>query len=797
MFKKVSLILFLVLLCLAGACSDGKRRFLGEVKTWQKAREKGVWSMDASHTIFVFENGDALLVRWLEKRGEEWTLEVKYRDFDTRSATTVNAGVDPPKALEYPRNKSKEVFFAELSSESEQWQVSIEKMIESVKVLQKEIDKGVSLPENLGQHRLLMQMDLYLQPEGMQACNKTRTTIIIPGYFPGIPFTSGNKEDAGWNSGSSQCGDPLRFVMSAGHPSLAHALQNWHPVVHVHWNTHEDYDGINLAAGTGTGGGKSGEHSRGIHGFFGMGICGPLPGQGIKASYKKKYGDMCALRVGFDALLRDFKYEQKCGKTVLNLPTEKVDIVSHSTGHYLAVPLINYYDSTGSGQMSFRNYLALSPNTRGSTMVGQWQGAQAFDCFEDLIRDNWQIKGDGVVWNNQFVDNLAKVALPPSVNLILMLASGDTRTGGRQIVSIFQASRLGVVSYSDYQAPRSAAEYHRQRRFLHWETVYNLFEDAGDRDPNPNNVIEWDNGDDGDLSKFCADTRMYTVYRGEQADSGSESKDHSDMDMRLKLWALSGRSNDHQDLGAPAAPKVESLKRKRRGINSLSWKASADDLDDSNVLQRERYYVLRKMLITAGDCSDQEEKWMQQAGLVAIRDGRRKAEYSSEDKIYYRVVSVSGCRISVVLNDEYNGSGCDASWPDRFLENKKVRIRMLKGQATGQYITVDDYTDRCTIGREDGVELTLGLGYQAGQIRKHDLFTLAGVTHVYEPVLLGVNRQALTNINNGNLGTMFTRFFSGAPVPFSSLGLFYSKRDKENRLEMPTDTVSPSTIRIE
>ena len=63
--------------------------------------------------------------------------------------------------------------------------------------------------------------------------------------------------------------------------------------------------------------------------------------------------------------------------------TGERNIVSHSTGYSLAMDLLNYMPEMWP-TASKNRYFAISPNIRGSTMIGGFGGSQAYDSMDDM-----------------------------------------------------------------------------------------------------------------------------------------------------------------------------------------------------------------------------------------------------------------------------------------------------------------------------------------------------------------------------------------------------------------------------
>ncbi|MEW6608810.1 MAG: hypothetical protein AB1414_15425, partial [bacterium] len=243
--------------------------------------------------------------------------------------------------------------------------------------------------------------------------------VLIPGYTMGI-FKS-NKESNGWNNGGG---------MTSSDSSIIRATSGFNgPVVVISYNSHKEYDGKNAA--------DSGEP-------------------------ESEFGILWNGGKG------DSTHDGAVDKAVslldkMNVLLDGSRLVSHSTGHYLAMKILN--------RKKVAEYWALSPNTRGSTMIYAVPILlQDYGSWEDMRRDNYGTTGVNLCIKE--VSNLTLAPGSPTQSNIL-LSHGDAMTGGQgEVLDVIM--NMGVLSYSDLQQADNLIESQSRRKFLKYEALNNL-----------------------------------------------------------------------------------------------------------------------------------------------------------------------------------------------------------------------------------------------------------------------------------------------------------------------------------
>jgi len=142
-------------------------------------------------------------------------------------------------------------------------------------------------------------------------------------------------------------------------------------------------------------------------------------------------------------------------------------IVSHSTGHYLAMKMMN--------KKKVKEYWALSPNTRGSTMIHALRYLmQNYDSWEDMRRHNYDPTIETETKENECVKAIAELTPSQGSNpdSNILLSHGDAMTGGQGNLTDL-AANMGVLSYSDFQKANYTLG-DRRRLFLKYEALDNL-----------------------------------------------------------------------------------------------------------------------------------------------------------------------------------------------------------------------------------------------------------------------------------------------------------------------------------
>ncbi|MEW6609573.1 MAG: hypothetical protein AB1414_19370, partial [bacterium] len=205
------------------------------------------------------------------------------------------------------------------------------------------------------------------------------------------------------------------------------------PIVVISYNTHKDYDGKNTA-----GSGK------------------PISEFGVLWNGGKG----------------DSTHDGAVDKAVslldkMNVLLDSSRIVSHSTGHYLAMKIMN--------QKKVAEYWALSPNTRGSTMIHALKYLmQNYDSWEDMRRHNYDTTIATETKENICIEEIANLTLTPGspTKSNILLSHGDAMTGGQgNFVDL--TGNMGVLSYSDLQKVNYALG-DKRRDFLKYEALDNL-----------------------------------------------------------------------------------------------------------------------------------------------------------------------------------------------------------------------------------------------------------------------------------------------------------------------------------
>ncbi len=507
----------------------------------------------ATKSIWVFGEGQAMLIDWVSQDtiGRKFKIRFSYfdkSDVDAITAATTKAAKDAlinqktagaltqttvavfdGQAGLYDKPSEFNHWLPEIimdTSDTPAFQVLLDAKYPSD---QDKIDEALALTDDLA-------LDAQIYPAVGTYANDTRLAIYLPGYQPGVPVINNNTKE-GWNSTISMGKDPEIWMNAQGltYADMANENRRWGVI--VGWNSHLDYDGKQTAS-------LDVAEDESDHSNY-LGLLTPV-GQADPGLVKRAMAILDTTWTGVPL-------------------TGDRNLVSHSTGYYLAMDMLHYMNTMWPTPSKTR-YFGISPNIRGSTLIGGNIGAQAYDSRDDMYRDNWH-------WNDGYRLNENTRAIlnyrsMTDVEGHVMFAYGDMTSAGVGGSNVTIAGDAGVVDYTNYQPHFGSGstfenlddnEYGRLKRFSPYESLYNARNDGGSLDKSTT-LAEWENGGDAFLRNFRADTIMSVfgenVNLGNQEadDSENYTSDHSDLAQRMMVMRLVVNGQNVDYLPAPGVP---------------------------------------------------------------------------------------------------------------------------------------------------------------------------------------------------------------------------------------------------
>jgi hypothetical protein len=384
-----------------GIAGDGKYHYLAE-----PGNGFGNELFFVNKNVTVFENGGVLKEEW-QFIDSHWKLKTSYwmpnQDINGLPYNTTTSGEILPIVIGNPDDTTN--FYSMQSS------ITFE-------IIQKKFEdagypiKIIYIPDNPNSTLPLLRADIY---DAGKDTTKA-ACVLIPGYTMGI--LGSDNENNGWNNGGA---------MTSSDSSVVKATKGFNgPIAVISYNTHEDYNGEDTNDTTG-------EYQFGILWDSGA--------------------------IGNGAIDKAMILLDKMG-----IQLDGSRIVSHSTGHYLAMKIMS--------KKKVAEYWALSPNTRGSTMICSLNILrQKYDGWEDMLRHNYRDNKPENKCISKIAETLKPINSDTKVNILL--SHGDAMTGGQgEIYDVL--GNVGVLSYSDFQQTSDLYERDRRRRFLKYEALDNL-----------------------------------------------------------------------------------------------------------------------------------------------------------------------------------------------------------------------------------------------------------------------------------------------------------------------------------
>ncbi|MFH1317472.1 MAG: hypothetical protein ABIH71_00455, partial [Candidatus Omnitrophota bacterium] len=672
MFLKFIFFVLLITPCVVfagGIAGNGQYHYLAE----EEAFNNEVFYVNRNVT--VFENGAVLQEEWDDK-GTYWEVYLKYwragdllsgdpfspikgKELDTKVVSKDIKDVDPDKI-----HFQSIVTFVEIQDKLNEFRPRSTNPEED-----STLAINLSLP--------LLRADIYDEGRdmGKPAC------VLIPGYTAGIPTASevnllpeyvsvlidifwrgSNSEDRGWNNGGAMT-ETWDWVKKA-------SARIFGPTVIISYNTHEDHDGLGLNNKTGNN--------------YDFGI---LWKNGSEPGAIDKAVDLLTKRMG--------------------ITLENGRVVSYSTGHYLSMKILN--------KIAIKEYWAISPLTRGSTLIGthKWKVgdvvidvSQDFDCYEDMLRHNFRNEVYGDVGKRYPNENILKIAEECTPNNLanldtrIMLSLGDSQSGGNAGSFLGNITDVGVVSYGD-----DADTWLRpwEKKYLKYEAIRNLSDLELKNFGGKYKLNIW-NGpvDTANVEKTPADTD----------NKMSDLTEHWTIDMRLDVIG----KNDTTGLGARLPIQSIGIDNKweisdsTRGVK-INWERGQGD-DNKNTIG---YEVLRW---ADGDNQPWRVGWSKFSG----------DNYNLTDNLLIEVKGLDYPSRKIIVDQLSMGTG------PLMRPNFNCEIWMLEGEAKFKRFKIETYWKDCE-KKEDYIFCSEAL---AG-IKTGDKFIIRGIKYGYSIRTWGVD----------------------------------------------------------
>ena len=391
-----------------------------------------------------------------------------------------------------------------------------------------------------------------------------------------------------------------------------------------------------------------------------------------------------------------------------------INVVSHSTGYYLAMDLLHYKDNLWPENAKTR-YFAVSPNIRGSTLIGATGAAQAFDSQDDMFRDNWH--WDEGYRLNENTRAILSYDLMNDVEAHVMLAYGDTTSAGVGGTFSGAARDSGVVDYTNYQPhfnldiPEKNIfpfEIGRRHRFSTYESLFNLNNDGGQLDKSVN-LAEWENRGDDYLRNFRSDTKLsvfgknVNLFSQVGDDEENYTKDHSELAQRMMVMKMivNGLTVDY--LPAPGRPTEVVASDEKPGVVKFSWAESPSQSgqDTNGIIGGQLYEIVRRIEgnKALGGADKWEDKWWQRVALKRAVGGTEfEVEYRSYETIRSEFSEGDPANVWRFSTSEFLNM---PTWLDRSFNDRDLWVRVLNGPLEGGFFKVKEVQDFVGIGYID------------------------------------------------------------------------------------------------
>jgi len=680
----------------AEAQKNGVYGFLRQIPAYQEKDGKPI-NFYARKTIWLFGAGEAMLLEWLPQDAGATKFKIRFAYLDDADVTALALIENDAERDDFVQSKTDGLLTQTTSGVfdgqaglylPDLWLPDI--LLNGVEFAElldaKYPTEGDDLPENtdvdLNQLRkdealtlsTTLALDAQIYEAGGPSGDDTRLAIYVPGYTPGKPGSHTTK--LGWNNSISMGKDPELFMNAQGltYQDMANGNRGWGVV--IGWNTHLDYDGIQTQS-------KEVAKDEKEHALY-RGMLTPVDREEDRDGLVKRV--MAMLNTSWSGVPL----------------TGERNFVSHSTGYYLAMDMLHYMPEIWPTPSKTR-YFAISPNLRGSSMIGSTGGPQDFDSQDDMYRDNWHF--DGGYRLNETTRGILKYRQLDDVESHIMLSYGDTMSAGVGGVFSSVSADQGVVDYTNYQPTAGGDlddnEYGRRKRFSLYESLYNMRNDGGEL-IKAENKAEWENGGDDYLRNFPESTVLsvfgenVNLENQEADDSENYQQDHSDFSMRMKVMKLivNGSNLDYvPDSGIPleVVPSEE-----KPGVVVFSWSDSDDQSpwETDGKVGGQLYEVVRKIEGNKA-LNGWTDKWWQRVGLERADGGSFfQIEYRTYETI--RNVDATGenghglWQFSSNIDSEFINV---PTWLDQSFNDRNLWVRVLNGPLAGGFFKVAEVQD--------------------------------------------------------------------------------------------------------
>lgn len=796
---------------------DGSYSYLRQIPAYQM-KNNIPFSFFATKSIWIFGTGDAMLVEWVETPAID-EFQIKFGYLDEKDVNAIAAA--PDKAARDQRianltaggltqttsavfNGQSGVYLADgdeiftnstgaSTPPNAVWlpeilfDPALTPEIEFLLARKYKTSKAKRDVALLGGGRLAVDAQIYPAAGQQQFLDDTKLALYLPGYAPGIPTRNENSNRAGWNNTISMNKDPELWMNGQGlsYNDLAAGNRRWGVI--FAWNSHLDYDGRETPS-------KDVEPNSPLHSLF-HGLLTPV--------WETEPGLLNRSMILLNT-------------TWAGVPlTGERNVVSHSTGYYLAMDLLHHMETIWPKTPKTR-YFAMSPNIRGSTMIGSSIGSQAFDSQDDMYRDNWH--WDSGYRKNQNTQDLLQYRVLNDVESHIMLAYGDTTTGGVGGTFLGVVGDNGVVDYTNYQPHFTSGgpenlddkEYGRRKRFSTYESLFNMENDGGQLNKAVT-LAEWENGGDRYLLNFRKDTVLsvfgkHINFDNQLADDEEDYRgDHSALGQRMMIMKMAINGQNVPYVPKPGKPVMAESSDTKPGVVKFSWTMSPDQsaVDTDGHIGGQKYEVVRRIKGTDKALNGWEDKWWQR---VAVKHADGNSLFDAEYRSYETIIDTVGgtgrnhglWSFKPTSDDEIAFS---PTWLDRSFNGKDLWVRVLNGPLEGGFFKVEEVQDYVGLGYTDAgalgspvtfpnkMDITLGVANNPvfGNLTPDDddYLTLGGISYQYNATYFGPVDEVRSKVD--------VTFYSDPDERANQgTGHFMSVKLGDDAAEIATDTISPT-----